>query len=911
MLFSPSPFRRSALSRLILATGVLSLALLPGCGGCGGGDDADADADGTQAAADKDKDKTKAEKDKDKKDKDKAKKEKPKPPPDFDSPRMAILPNDASGNLSQSGLQGIKPGHWGSAVLEMKANNFDFSGELDSWLMNSRGDPLGLQGLPYQLASRRPAILPKGQKKYFEVSFFVPPLEEQKSPRLYTKLTTRGGGEVLSAPADPLVAMPAHQYYFIVLAREPLKYSVLKQLNSIAPKSSEFVGLGNDAHYRVSIPTVDKRMPLPSHLLAWTSIAYVLWDDANQDVLSEEQKNALIDWLHWGGQLIVSGPDTIAALQKPGGFLEPYLPATAGDSIKIDQQALTDLNRYWSIPERDADKTHTRELRAVEPFAGVKLTPRPGAAEVPHTGELFYERRVGRGRIVVSAFRLSQRELRNWWSFDSFFNACLLGRPSRRFGEGRDGSDQIAWTDTKAPQFDPAINTKVRFMGRDTGADFSKTDLATNTNSGQQGPYWRNAVQTDFSNDQGVDSENTPATPGLGGWSDFNDVSNTARDSLRAAAGIEIPQASFVVWSLAAYLIVLVPVNWAFFRLIGRVEWAWIAAPILAIAGTVFVTKMAHLDIGFTRSEREVALVELHAGHSRAHVTRYTALYTSLSSSYQFAFDDPSAEVLPFSTDKSYQMLIGQGRSNIEFRQEDKVSLNGFDISSNSTGMIHSEHVADLGGGVRLTVTPGGELQIQNGTKLNLASAGVIRKRHDGQLELGWIGELPAGAAQSVEKFKPRRSAVETSEEVTTNDGTTTRVNKTTFQAEPFFPDTSGTGDAARDEQWTKGRVLRDLFRLLQDEKQFKNGDSRLFAWTADEIPGAHTDPAAPQVRRASLVVAHLEYARLPAPRRDANLAPLKDAAPEPVSDVPLEPQPKTTLNGLKNVFKNAISPDQ
>ena len=33
---------------------------------------------------------------------------------------------------------------------------------------------------------------------------------------------------------------------------------------------------------------------------------------------------------------------------------------------------------------------------------------------------------------------------------------------------------------------------------------------------------------------------------------------------------------------LAIYLLVLVPLNWLVFWLIGKVEWAWIAAPLIA-----------------------------------------------------------------------------------------------------------------------------------------------------------------------------------------------------------------------------------------------------------------------------------------------------------------------------------------
>ena len=61
-------------------------------------------------------------------------------------------------------------------------------------------------------------------------------------------------------------------------------------------------------YYYVVRPTVDKTAPLPSHPLAWTTIAYVFWDDLDPAVLTNQQQQALLDWLHWGGQLVISGP---------------------------------------------------------------------------------------------------------------------------------------------------------------------------------------------------------------------------------------------------------------------------------------------------------------------------------------------------------------------------------------------------------------------------------------------------------------------------------------------------------------------------------------------------------------------------------------------------------------------------
>ena len=48
--------------------------------------------------------------------------------------------------------------------------------------------------------------------------------------------------------------------------------------------------------------------PLPAEWLCWTTLAYIVWDDIDPTVLNAEQQQALLDWLHWGGQIILSGP---------------------------------------------------------------------------------------------------------------------------------------------------------------------------------------------------------------------------------------------------------------------------------------------------------------------------------------------------------------------------------------------------------------------------------------------------------------------------------------------------------------------------------------------------------------------------------------------------------------------------
>ena len=126
----------------------------------------------------------------------------------------------------------------------------------------------------------------------------------------------------------------------------------------------------------------------------------------------------------------------------------------------------------------------------------------------------------------------------------------------------------------------------------------------------------------------------------------------------------------------------------------GRVEWAWMAAPLIAIVGAGTVIRLAQLDIGFARSRTEIAILEVQGDYDRAHLTRYTALYTSLSSTYALSFDEQSALALPFSSGKQPTSPVEiRTFTNVQFQRDKQASLTGVKVSSNSTGMVHSEQM--------------------------------------------------------------------------------------------------------------------------------------------------------------------------------------------------------------------------
>ncbi len=799
------------------------------------------------------------------------KKEAEKPP--FEFGKFMTQPNNLE--MVESAY---KPGHWTSATLEILANKEDFHGALIT-------TPAPLDNMPYNLATSRPVTLAKKQKKAVEVTLYVPPMLA-KGERFGMQLLAGGEREV-GGTGLVFTKIPAHQFYFVVLSRDAERYAFLNELDSVQPPAGNLISSGGERYYKVLMPKIEQRVPLSTNPLCWTPIAYVLWDDLHPEKLTPEQQQAMLDWIHWGGQLIISGPGTLADLKS--SLIAPYLPADGGEPWKITAETLADMDDYWTL--------RGPSLRPASAWSGQQLVPRPEARVLIDSSEgpLLVERRLGQGRIVLSAFRLGQRELQDWKSFDGFFNACLLRRGPRQFSLSDNAEVRVAWVPeadlpaapplervdrtgrrsrnnddpTAHDRLNPFLVSSVRFFTRDT--DVPKPELNASYRVHHKAAEMEREPEIDPAQAvklaaqalqqalAGEYIEEDVIGSGVAGWKDGNAVAQLARDAL--SGGIMIPDAGFILGVLTAYLLVLVPLNFLVFRLAGHVEWAWLAVPIITIGFAVAVVRLAQLDVGFVRTKSEVGVVEVQAGYPRAHVTRYTSLYTSLSTTYDLRFQDPSALVQPLPTSR---LLKVQDRTDVHFLRDQPagsggekypVGLAGFDISSNSQAMLHSEHMLDLGGSIVLRTRPSGVREVVNNTQMELQDAAVI-----GPDGVAWIGKLGRGAGAALLFREAQQDlsipavADPNAAGANTQDIWVPEREKTAATARRFGPEVLS---------------IRQLVRLAQNLTPL--GEIRLVAWTTEEIPGLLIEPAASQARHANVVIARLRHAPEKLPRRDTN----------------------------------------
>lgn len=765
--------------------------------------------------------------------------------PDFKLDPPVVLPSEP-----KVAIPPVKPGHWASASQEMRSNMRDFVGDSLLSTVDNQNRPYSVESTPYFLRSSRPVLLTKGRPKATETTFFVP--QVNKTVNIAMDLEERGLGSGPPQARTGLTMMPTYQYHLVILAKSPSRYSFIKTLDSVSvPFQGESENERDTLQYLVVELGADQVTSLPDNPLTWTSIAYLFWDDIDPgEPFPADQKKALVDWLHWGGQLIISGPDSLDTLK--GSFLDPYLPATNDGAKKFepDDKDLAELNSGWIISTLAMPG---KPIQVTAPWSGIKLKLRPGATVLPNTGGLFVERPVGRGRVVVSAIRLPERDFINWRSgFESFFNACLLRRPPRKYSLGFYEGLSLNWADErmKERRLDASLNTRLYYYARDLGVTtayhFEETpDPDAPPPVTIPSPGGR-PLRTLPGGQQMIREYRPPDNSGgVGAWNDYSAAASAAREALREAAGVEVPDAGFVVLCLAAYLIALVPLNWLIFRTAGRVEWAWVAAPFIAIAGTWVIVQRARLDIGFVRSQTEIGFLEQQPDHARAHLSRYTALYTSLSTTYDFDFGNMTTLIAPFPTHTSaadFQLLGGEGLTPINFQRYDNVRLAGLPISSNSTGMVHSEQMLPLDGPIRIGQSVAKRDQIENRSALDLHSVCVI-KRKGANLEGRWIGDLLPG--QSIPLTAARLPA-----------------NKV-----PFADDRAAE---ARTKPSTRLN-LEPMFLLAVDPRNIADGEMRLVGRVDEVLAGETITPAASQVRGATLVVAHLQYAPIPPPSKDAN----------------------------------------
>ncbi len=114
--------------------------------------------------------------------------------------------------------------------------------------------------------------------------------------------------------------------------------------------------LDRQRYYRLVLPNEPDKLALSAHPLTWTTISHVIWDGLPPDALTVSQQQAMLDWLHWGGQLIFTGGAGQAYPLFRESFLGPYLPGEpTGQTVRAERGGPAAALAVVSAPLLDAD----------------------------------------------------------------------------------------------------------------------------------------------------------------------------------------------------------------------------------------------------------------------------------------------------------------------------------------------------------------------------------------------------------------------------------------------------------------------------------------------------------------------------------------------------------------------------
>jgi hypothetical protein len=90
----------------------------------------------------------------------------------------------------------------------------------------------------------------------------------------------------------------------------------------------------------------------PSRFYAMTSMSHLMINDGSPALLNLEQQQAVMDWLHFGGTIIINGIDGLDRVES--SFLRDYSPlVNTSTSEVVYEEDSNLLNSRWTIQRID------------------------------------------------------------------------------------------------------------------------------------------------------------------------------------------------------------------------------------------------------------------------------------------------------------------------------------------------------------------------------------------------------------------------------------------------------------------------------------------------------------------------------------------------------------------------------
>ena len=764
------------------------------------------------------------------------------------SNEMRTLPfsKDTIGNFH-------KPGHWYQANHKLKANQQDESLTAKVGIFSRERKPVPTFPGTSPMEFQRNIAIGKDQEKNIAFKFYQPDIavsNEELDMTLQTipsylgvNYSMRGVGTTVFAGEYPARLLPGYQYNIVSISVDPARYVFWRGLDCMVWPSQKMMPDERIAPHRMTDLNEDEiASQFPEHLYSMTSISHLVINDASPSRFSTEQQNAILDWLYFGGTIIINGSAAIGGISS--SFLNELSPLNNTIASSITEEEIDRLNENWTIKEyTDQNKT-----ASVVPFTPAKKIPKlegelaEGASWVNSLNGLVAEKLVGQGRVVMTTFPMTDNTFIRWPSYSSFIHNAILRKPPR----------DVVFTIVKdAP---PAADTI--FAGKYSGSELNPIHSTRLR-------LWARDLDSSMISTSRVDTKKTS----LGAWNPQSEILLQARQSLQQSSGITVPKIETIVKLLVGYLIILVPINWLVFRLLGKVELAWVAAPIIAIIGAFVVARGVQLDVGFSRSQTEYGFLECHAGHPRGVHSTYSALYTSLSTNYRATFENENGVVTPMpspAAEIGASKRIAATKYEYTFADDAGSGLQSTTVLSNTTGLLQSEETVQLGGNIN-TKWDASLLQVvvTSDSTIDLKDFGVLGIDPQGRLVKGWLGSLEKGMAMKCDLKVQEKE-----------DRWFDEWNQNVILSRPDEIRSDGIN-------WTSKEIGDELYlgailETVSKRYPLAKGEYIAIGWTDNPLSTLNIVPIAKQKKQRNLVLLHLRAADLSEVRADLKIHPIR-----------------------------------
>ena len=729
----------------------------------------------------------------------------------------------------------VKPGHWYQTRQKLKANQNDESLSATLYQVdgNSRATTIRDLGTPLQF--NRDISLAKGQEKTVEMRFLQTDWPSEtldtsssfgKSNQLsiFMRYSQRGLGAPLFDENFLLRPLKDYQYDMLVLSRNIPQHIFWRGLDCIVWPQVENEESSRIAPHRIiDIAEEEMGQSIPNQLMTMTSISHMVINDVSLNTLPQDHQDAILDWLYFGGTIIINGPDAIAGIES--SILKTYAPIQQTSSTQLSKDQIDKLNdtnswriRYAKTPTKDAIS-----FKPSEPISILQGQLAEDSSWITDLEGLVAERLVGQGRIVMTSFPMNHTAFINWPSYSALIHNAILRKPARRVRLEPDY--QLVYDEPNSSrEVDPSLTTRLRLWAR---------DLVSST--GNQDPT------------KASDSRSGKVTS-YGAWNSGSLVTNTSSSYLKKLSGINVPNLRTILQWLLGYLIVLVPMNWLVFRLIGKLELAWLAAPIIAIAGVFVIARAVQLDVGFSRSQTSMQFIELHNRYPRGLLSSHHALYSSLTTNYKIVYPEGEGVVCPMPQPRQRSLLSAGGLLPYKIADEKGTGFQSFPVLSNTIGLVQSEEVVSLSGAICWTIDQESmSFQVTNESQAVIRDVILQGSDSSGAILQAVVGTLKPGEQKNGSLDAPNRSD---------------------FDWEIHLPTEGQSG-----QDFDKSALEQNL-KLIFKNYPLMRGEWIAMGWTESALSKLQIAPTTAQSRSATLVLMHAKTAPLGPIQHDKQLMP-------------------------------------